>query len=139
MPAHVREITISLPIADRRRAMHFYRTAFDFEPVGAPEEDGIPEPLTFRLDDRTLLALIPAAGLAGAIGRRPLAPSGVSECLLGVTLTSDAEVDRLVERIADSGGSILSAAAREDWGYTALCADPDGHAWQIFAEPAPTS
>lgn len=134
----VTEIHVSLPTLDRQRAMAFYRDAFGFELVGTPEEDGIPEPLMFRLDGRTLLALIPDDGLDGVLGTRPLAPAGTSECLLGVTLASEAEVSALVERIRGAGGEVIVDFAHEEWGYTGVCADPDGHAWQITAEPAPT-
>ena len=129
--------TISLPIADRRRSMSFYRAVFDLQLVGAPSEDGIPEPLQFKLDDRSLLALIPAGGLDWVLGEQPLAPSGHSECLLGFTVAVDAEVDQITQRVKDSGGSVITEASREDCGYTALFTDPDGHAWQITASSVP--
>lgn len=137
MSAHLNRFTISLPTDDRDRAMSFYRDVFELELVGEPEADGIPEPLQFRLGDGVLLALIPTGGLAGALGERDLASSGVSECVLGYAVDAGAEVDELVRRIRDAGGSVLTEAVSEDCGYTALCADPDGHAWQITAEAAP--
>lgn len=133
------EFLVSLPIVDRRRALAFYRDAFGFEPVGAPAEDGVPEPLQFRLDERTLLALVPADGLGWVLGDRTIAPPGVSECLLGLTLGSETDVDRLLDRVRDAGGDVLTGPDRQEWGYTALCADLDGHAWQITAEPTPSS
>lgn len=132
----MRELTISLPIADRRAALAFYHQVFGWEAVGEPEEDGVPEPLQFRLDRRTLLALIPASGLGWVLGDRPVAPAGVSECLLGVTLDAIADVDRLVERFSQAGGDVIAGPGREDWGYTALCTDLDGHVWQLTA-PSP--
>lgn len=127
------EFLISLPIADRQRAMAFYREAFGFEPIGTPEADGVPEPLQFRLGERTMLALIPADGLGWVLGDRQLAPTGTSECLLGMTLSIDVDVDRLVERVRSAGGEVLAEPERQDWGYTAICTDLDGHAWQITA------
>lgn len=136
MTKRPRTITLSLPVTDRARAMAFYRDAFNFELVGAPEEDGVPEPLQFRLDSQTLLALIPADGLGWVLGDRPLAPPGVSECLLGMTLATEAEVNDLVERIRRAGGDVITPPKTESWGYTTLCLDPDGHAWQLTASPA---
>lgn len=126
-------ITLSLPVTDRARAMAFYRDAFNFELVGTPGEDGIPEPLQFRLDNQTLLALIPVDGLGWVLGDRPLAPPGASECLLGVTLATQNEINDLVERVRRAGGEVITSPRTESWGYTALCLDPDGHAWQLTA------
>lgn len=135
MTSSTATITFSLPIADRARAMAFYRDAFAFRLVGAPEEDDIPEPLQFRLDSQTLLALIPADGLSWVLGGRPLAPPEISECLLGMTLTTEAEVNNLVECVRHAGGDVITAPRSEPSGYTALCIAPDGHAWQLTASP----
>ncbi|MGO3146078.1 MAG: VOC family protein [Leucobacter sp.] len=130
--------TVSVPINDRRRAMLFYRNVLDLRPVGAPSDDGIPEPLQFAIGDSTLLALIPADGLDWVLGEQPLAPPGHSECLLGFNAGSDAEVDEIVQRVRDSEGSVIAEASCQDWGYTALCADPDGHVWEIVASSSPS-
>lgn len=127
----MKDITICLPIADRRRAMDFYTAAFDLDPVCEPGEDGIPEPLQFRLDPRTRMMLIPAGGFGWILGDRPAAPPHVSECLISITLDSEPDVDHVVSRVVEAGGRILGGPAREEWGYCALCADPDGHAWQV--------
>ena len=136
MTASARELQICLPIADRRSALDFYTRAFALEPVGTPAEDGIPEPLQFRLGTRTLLMLIPTGGFSWVIGDRPVAPPGTSECLMSMTLDSEVDVDRVASRVADAGGGVLSPPGRRDWGYAAVCVDPDGHAWQLIAEPA---
>lgn len=131
-----RDVTIALPIADRHRAMEFYRDAFGLEPFGEPAADGIPEPLQFRLDEHSLLMLVPTDGLGWVLGERPLAPPNTSECVFGFTLTDEAEVDELCRQVSDAGGTVLAAAQQQDWGYTALCADPDGHVWMLVAAPA---
>lgn len=136
MPRTMNELHFCLPIEDRKRAMDFYTAAFDLEPLGPPAEDGVPEPLQFRLDARTRLMLIPAGGFGWVLGERPVAAPEVSECLLSMTLATTADVDRLVERITAAGGRVLVEPVQQDWGYAALCSDPDGHAWQLVAETA---
>lgn len=128
--------TIALPIADRHRAATFYRETLGLELVGTPADDGLPEPLLLRLDDEVLLALVPADGLAWVLGEQPLAAPGVTECLLGVTVDTAADVDGLSDRVRGAGGSVVRAPAAQAWGYTAVCTDPDGHAWQITAAAA---
>lgn len=128
-------IHVCLPIDDRKRAMDFYTTAFGLDPIGLPADDGVPEPLQLRLDARTMLMLIPTGGFGWVLGDRHLAASEVSECLLSVTLDSPGEVDRIAARVAEAGGRILTSPRQQEWGYTALCTDLDGHAWQLMAEP----
>ena len=127
---------LCLPIADRRSSMAFYREAFGFEPIGAPAEDGVPEPLQYQLGTTVMLTLIPADRLEWVLGTRALAPQGLSECLLGLTVNTETDVDDFVTRVVRAGGEVIAEPVRQDWGYTALCADLDGHAWQLTAYPA---
>ncbi|OAV59412.1 VOC family protein [Enteractinococcus helveticum] len=127
------DLIISMGIADRQRSMNFYMAAFDFELIGEPLEDGVPEPLQFRLNDHTRLMLIPNDGFDWVLDKHTNAPAGVNESILGLPVEAAAHVDKLVERIITAGGTVITAAAQQAWGYTALCADPDGHVWQITA------
>jgi predicted lactoylglutathione lyase len=128
-------IHMCLPVADRRQALEFYSSTFGFTPVGALGDDGIPEPLQFRLGEGTLLMLIPEGGFGWVLGDRPTSRPGTSECLLSITLSGVDEVDALAASIGSAGGTVLTAPRAQDWGYTALCADPDGHVWQLVADP----
>ena len=127
---------IALPIADRWRAMVFYRDAFGFEALGEPAEDGVPEPLRLRVNDHAVLTLVPADGLAWVLGEtRRVAPPGTSECLLTRSFATEAAADELLDRVREAGGEVVSPAERQPWGYSGTCADPDGHMWQITVEP----
>ncbi|WP_120005109.1 VOC family protein [Nesterenkonia muleiensis] len=129
-----RLLTISLPIADRQRSYAFYQDTLGLEPFGEPAEDGVPEPLQFRLDQRTSLMLVPTGGFDWVLGSRDVAPPGVSEVLLSLSAASAEEVGDVVGRMRDAGGEVLAEPAQQDWGFTAVATDPDGHAWQIIAE-----
>lgn len=125
---------IALPIADRRVSHDFYRDGFGFEAIGEPAEDGVPEPLRFRLGSEVSLMLIPTGGFGWVTGGRPTAARGTSECLLSLPATDAAEVDALVARAVTAGAEVIMPPARQPWGYTGVVADPDGHAWQIATE-----
>ncbi|WP_150460189.1 VOC family protein [Nesterenkonia ebinurensis] len=129
-----RLLTISLPIADRQRSYAFYQDTLGLEPFGEPAEDGVPEPLQFRLDQRTSLMLVPTGGFGWVLGSRDVAPPGVSEVLLSLNVASAEAVSAVVTRMHDAGGEVLAEPAQQDWGFTAVATDPDGHAWQIIAE-----
>ncbi|WP_236543290.1 VOC family protein [Spiractinospora alimapuensis] len=126
-----------MQIADRPKAMAFYRAVFGVDPIGVPEEDGVPEPLRFQVNDQTSLTLIPPGGLGWVMGGREIAPTGVSESLLSLTLASEREVTELVGRFRDAGGDVLVEPQRQPWGFTSVCTDIDGHAWQMTTDDLP--
>ncbi|WP_381541735.1 VOC family protein [Stackebrandtia endophytica] len=124
-------VLISLPIEDRRRSMGFYRDVFGFELIGEPAEDGVPEPLQFRLNDKTSLMLIPAGGFGWVQPGREVATTGVAECLLGLAVADEQQLIELVDRVRAAGGEIVAEPGEQPWGYSAVVTDLDGHAWQF--------
>ena len=127
-------IVISLPTADRPRAYAFYQEALGLEAVGEPAEDGVPEPLQFVVNDGVRLMLVPHGGFGWALEGRDLVEPGTQECLLGVSLSSAAEVDALIERASAAGAEVVSTPTQHEWGYTGTFADPDGHMWSVLAQ-----
>lgn len=51
-------------------------------------------------------------------------------------MDSAEEVSTIAGRMRDGGGHPLAAPTQQEWGFTAVVTDPDGHAWQIIAESA---
>ena len=88
------EITIALPTDDRVRAYEFYRTALNLPSVGEPAEDGVPEPLQFRLDTGTTLMFVPTGGFGWVLGGRDSAPAGSHEILLASPWTPPRKSER---------------------------------------------
>ena len=130
-------VVISLPIADRRTSFAFYRDGLGLEPFGEPADDGVPEPLQFDLDERLRIMLIPTGGFGWVVGEHQVAPKGTSECIVGITAESDAEVDALIERVRAAGAVVVTEPEQQPWGYTGTFADPDGHLWMVTAAAAP--
>ncbi len=128
-------ITISLPIADRRTSLAFYRDGLGFEAIGEPASDGVPEPLQFEIADGARLVLIPTGGFGWVLGEREAAAPGRSECLLGLDAEDDAEVDAIVARAAAAGAAVVTAPGQQPWAYAGTFADPDGHLWMVSSEP----
>ncbi|MEV0359269.1 VOC family protein [Nocardia sp. NPDC050697] len=126
-------LVIALPTEDRRRAVTFYRDALGLEPFGELADDGVPEPLRYRLDARTTLMLVPTGGFGWVLGDRPIADPGASECLLGLDLRTDADVTAATDRARAAGATVITAPGAQPWGFTATFADPDGHVWQLTA------
>ncbi|MFC8047002.1 VOC family protein [Nocardia sp. NPDC057353] len=129
--AQVPPLVIALPTEDRRRAVAFYRGALGIEPFGELADDGVPEPLRYRLDARTTLMLVPAGGFGWVLGDRAPATPGTNECLLGLAFPTEADVIAVVDRARAAGATVISDPAPQPWGFTATFADPDGHVWQL--------
>ena len=126
IPARVSLVTLG--VSDVARSTTFYRS------LGWPpaiEMDGF---TVFRTAG-ALLALYPQPDLSRDLGDD--VPSGhPRRTSLAVNVESDAEVDRCVAEALAAGAGLLSAPARAEWGgYTAIVADPDGHAWEIAHNP----
>ena len=125
---------VSLPIEDRARSHDFYR-ALGLRPVGPLAEDGLPEPLQFDVAEGARLMLIPKGGFGWVTGNRPLAHHGTSECLLNLSAPSEEAVEDLVRRAQEAGAELITKPGHQPWGYAAVFADPDGHAWMITVAP----
>ena len=129
--ANQQSITVALPVANRRTTFAFYAEGLGFHPLGDAAEDGVPEPLQFVLNAGVRVMFIPTEGFGWVTGNRVTAPSNQSECLLVMTLADHREVHSMVERARGAGAEIIMEPAEQQWGFTAVFADPDGHLWQV--------
>ena len=129
-------VILALPTDDRVRAHAFYCGGLGFTAVGEAAEDGVPEPLQVVVTDGLHLMFIPRGGFGWVTGEHDVAPPGVSECLLGLSADTDAEVDTVFARAEKAGAAVVTRPAAPPWGgYTATFADPDGHLWQVGTQP----
>jgi uncharacterized glyoxalase superfamily protein PhnB len=120
---------IALPIADRRASLAFYQDAFDLEAFGDPADDGVPEPLQFRLATDLTMMLIPKGGFGWVIGdAREVASPKTSECVLTLPV---ADVDAVMAKAVAAGATVVTPQVQMPWGYSGTIADPDGHVWQL--------
>ena len=130
--ADLAPVVVALPTESRRRSFDFYSEGLGLEPVGDADEDGVPEPLQFVLNEDVRLMLIPTGGFGWVTGERPTAGPEASECLVAVTVADEHSVDELVERARGAGAQIVLEPTQQPWGYSAAFADPDGHVWQVM-------
>ena len=126
MQQHVSLITLG--VADKQRAREFYE-ALGWQGVGGTGD----EPVFFQagamvvaLWEREQLAADSCVTDTGGWG-------GVT---LALCLTSDDEVDAVVEEARRAGGTVGRAPGPTFWGgYSALFLDPDGHPWEVAHNP----
>ncbi len=132
VPARVSLVTLG--VSDIARSRTFYRA------LGWDTGVDMEEFAVFRTGG-SLLALYPIGELtrdlgdeapdAGVMGGLPRRTS------MAINVGSPAEVDRAVTEALAAGAALLAAPATAPWGgYTAIFADPDGHAWEVAHNPA---
>ena len=133
-----RPIVVSLPIEDRQTSFDFYRRALKLEPIGELDDQGIPEPLQFVVNDGLRLMLPPRDGFGWTIGTGQVAERSMHECVLVIGVATAEETDRIVKQAVDAGASVVTTPANQPWGYAGAFADPDGHIWMVRAESSQT-
>jgi len=131
LPARISLVTLGVSDVERSRA--FYRS-LGWE-TGV-DMDGF---AVFRTAG-SLLALYPVAELTRDVGDE--APEGgvlaglPRRTTLAINVGSSEEVDRAMVEALAAGAAMLAAPAEAPWGgYTAIFADPDGHAWEVAHNP----
>jgi catechol 2,3-dioxygenase-like lactoylglutathione lyase family enzyme len=120
---------VTLGVADLERSIRFYE-----EVLGLPRLETPPGVAFFELG-KTWLSLFPRVDLAADAGVSPEG-SGFAAFTLAHNVRSEAEVDELLHRVADKGGTIVRPARRADWGgYSGYFSDPDGFLWEVAWNP----
>ena len=131
------DYTISLAIADRRRSLAFYRDGLGLEAFGPLADDGVPEPLQFRLGPAVSIMLIPTGGFAWVAGEDRVAPPGANECVLCHYAPDEAAVSARHNAAVAAGGTSVYEPAHQHWGaFAAQVHDPDGHLWMLLLQPS---
>lgn len=119
---------ITLGIADLARSRRFYVEGFGWAPVFENEEIAFYQMNGFVFGTWLKQALDEDM----KDGER----NGASSFALAHNVSSEAEVERVMDRLVAAGGSPMRAAdAPVHGGYRGYVADPDGHAWEIAFNP----
>lgn len=54
-----------------------------------------------------------------------------AECILSCAFETKEEMDHLLSKVEEFGGSVPNPPEEEEWGYTGYFKDPDGHLWEM--------
>lgn len=128
-------VVVSLPTRDLERAFRFYREGLGFRLVVDTADGAMPEPVHFTLNAGVSLMLIPTGGFGWVAGGNKVAEQGVSECILSLSLETEAEIEALINRARKAGAEIAAEPSQKPWGYSATFKDPDGHVWMLEKAP----
>ena len=127
---------ITIGVDDLERSLRFYRDGLGLETegiVGAEFEHGAVA--FFQLQMGLKLAIWPRKSIAHDAGV-PLGTVSPTEFTIAQNVSSQAEVDTVMEQAKRAGATIVKAAHNTFWGgYAGYFQDPDRHIWEIAWNP----
>ncbi|MDM9627589.1 VOC family protein [Rhizobium sp. S152] len=120
---------VTLGISDLALSRRFYTDGFGWTPVFENEE------IIFWQMNGFVLGTFKKDSLEEDMSRKAgPSPSAYS---LAHNVASQAEVEPLMDRLIQAGGTLMRKAdAPVHGGFRGYVADPDGHAWEIAHNPA---
>ncbi|MGB5964519.1 MAG: VOC family protein [Sulfurimonadaceae bacterium] len=120
---------ITLGVNDMEASVKFYKDG-----LGFPQMESPPEVAFFTLNGSWL----------GLYGRESLAEDaevsaygkGFNGFSLAHNVTTEAEVDKVLEQALNAGATLSKAARKTSWGgYSGYFQDPDGYLWEVAYNP----
>lgn len=127
---------ITLGVDDLDQALAFYRDGLGFASegiIGTEFEHGAVA--FFDLQPGLKLALWPRASIAHDSGL-PLRERSATEMTIGHNVSSQEEVDAVMDKAARVGARIVKPAHATFWGgYAGYFQDPDDHLWEVVFNP----
>ncbi|NNE68787.1 MAG: VOC family protein [Rhodothermales bacterium] len=120
---------ITLGVRDLERSIAFYEQG-----LGFPRMESPPTVAFFTLNG-TWLGLYEREALAED-AQVPSEGSGFNSFTLAHNVTSEAEVDAVVQQAVEAGATRVKSPQKVFWGgYSGYFADPDGHLWEVAHNP----
>jgi hypothetical protein len=120
---------VTLGVEDVARARAFYEAlGFKASAVSNPN-------VTFFDAGGIVLSLFGRKALAADAAVKHSRP-GFSGVALAHNVSSDAEVDQVLDEAVRAGATLLKPGQKAFWGgYSGYFADPDGHIWEVAHNP----
>jgi catechol 2,3-dioxygenase-like lactoylglutathione lyase family enzyme len=120
---------ITLGVRDLTASVKFYEQG-----LGFPRMDSPPEVAFFTLNG-TWLGLYGRDALA-ADAEVPAEGSGFESFTLAHNVSSEADVDEVMNQALEAGATLVKKPQKVFWGgYNGYFKDPDGHLWEIAHNP----
>ncbi len=135
MKTNIRAITLA--VSDLERSLRFYRDGLGLSSSGIIGTEFVRDTqhpggsvAMFTLDNDLILSLYSRIDLAMDAGIDLERVTG-SPIGLGFFADSREEVDHILQRAEQAGGSTIRPPVTRPWGiYAGYFADPDGHLWE---------
>src|SRR5215212_5697014 len=123
-----RKIFVNLPVADLEKSMEFFSTlGFEFNLKFTDDKAAC-----MIISDEAFIMLLSEPFFRTFTRREPCDTSRYSEGLFALSCGSRAEVDEMVRRAIDAGGSHAMDPTDHGFMYGWSFYDVDGHHWEVL-------
>lgn len=123
------KIFVNLPVKELKRSIAFF-THFGFSFNQQFTDD---KAACLVINDGSIYAMLLTEPMFKTFTKKEIADaSKTTEVLIAIDTDSREQVDELVRKAVEAGGSIYTEPADHGWMYQHSFADPDGHQWEIL-------
>lgn len=118
---------VTLAVDDLARSRSFYQDGIG---LGQGTDGG--DHVLFELQGELSLVLSERSDFNRTAGQGDETPTAASVSL-SYQADNRQEVDDLLQKAVEAGGTLPSEPQAYEWGYSGYFKDPDGHLWEIVA------
>lgn len=122
-----RQIFVNLPVKDLNKSVDFFtKLGFQFNPQFTDEN------ATCMIISENSFVMLLVEKFFQTFTKKKIADSAkTTEVLIALSASSKQEVDDLVKKAVDAGGTLYSEANDQGWMYQHSFQDLDGHQWEL--------
>ena len=123
------KIFVNLPVKDLQRSMNFFKhLGFSFNPQFTDDKAAC-----LVISEGSIYAMLITEPFFKTFTKKPISDSTkTTEVLLAIDVNSRKEVDEMIKKAVEAGGSTYMDPQDHGWMYGHSFADPDGHQWEIL-------
>lgn len=123
------KIFVNLPVKELKRSIDFFtHLGFSFNQQFTDDKAAC-----LVINDGSIYAMLLTEPMFKTFTKKEIADaSKTTEVLIAIDADSREQVDQLVKKAVEAGGSIYTEPADNGWMYQHSFADPDGHQWEIL-------
>lgn len=123
------KIFVNLPVKELKRSIDFFtHLGFSFNQQFTDDKAAC-----LVINDGSIYAMLLTEPMFKTFTKKEIADaSKTTEVLIAIDADSREQVDQLVKKAVEAGGSIYTEPADHGWMYQHSFADPDGHQWEIL-------
>lgn len=123
------KIFINLPVKELKRSISFFtQLGFSFNQQFTDDKAAC-----LIINDGSIYAMLLTEPMFKTFTKKEIADaSKTTEVLIAIDTGSREQVDEMVKKAVEAGGSIYAEPADHGWMYQHSFADPDGHQWEIL-------
>ncbi|MFC5703339.1 VOC family protein [Cohnella faecalis] len=122
----INDIWINLPVKDLDKSAEF------FNRIGISAFNGGDMVRLLVGDKQTVVMLFPESTFQRFTGNEISSTSQGTEVLLSIGAESKEDVDDLIGKVTEAGGTVYGKPSDQGWMYGAGFVDLDGHRWNVL-------